>query len=74
MYVWRACADSPTQAGERARLVRAWVSRSGGAGGVLAARLVAVLESVERLPVHAPGGDAPPPSAGTLHHLTKRIR
>ncbi|XP_026733333.1 E3 ubiquitin-protein ligase Ufd4 isoform X4 [Trichoplusia ni] len=69
--------DSPGQAGERARLVRAWVSRSGGAGGaggVLAARLVAVLESVERLPVHAPGGDAPPPSAGTLHHLTKRIR
>lgn len=69
------CSDGPGQAGERARIVRSWVSRSGcGAGGVLAARLVAVLESVERLPVHAPLGDAPPPSAGTLHHLTKRIR
>ncbi|KAJ8730811.1 hypothetical protein PYW08_002224 [Mythimna loreyi] len=67
--------DQPGQAAVRARLVREWVSRRGGAaGGVLAARLVAVLESVERLPVHAPAGDAPPPSAGTLHHLTKRIR
>ncbi|XP_047019049.1 E3 ubiquitin-protein ligase Ufd4 isoform X6 [Helicoverpa zea] len=67
--------DAPGQAAARARLVRAWVSRRGGAaGGVLARRLVAVLESVERLPVLAPHGDAPPPAAGTLHHLTKRIR
>ncbi|XP_063893453.1 E3 ubiquitin-protein ligase Ufd4 isoform X5 [Helicoverpa armigera] len=67
--------DAPGQAVARARLVRAWVSRRGGAaGGVLARRLVAVLESVERLPVLAPHGDAPPPAAGTLHHLTKRIR
>ncbi|KAH9632321.1 hypothetical protein HF086_010246 [Spodoptera exigua] len=67
--------DAPGQAAARARLVRSWMGRRGGAaGGVLAARLVAVLESVERLPVHAPHGDAPPPSAGTLHHLTKRIR
>nr|XP_049696412.1 E3 ubiquitin-protein ligase Ufd4 isoform X8 [Helicoverpa armigera] len=67
--------DAPGQALARARLVRAWVSRRGGAaGGVLARRLVAVLESVERLPVLAPHGDAPPPAAGTLHHLTKRIR
>ncbi|KAJ8721521.1 hypothetical protein PYW07_002296 [Mythimna separata] len=67
--------DQPGQAAARARLVRAWMARRGGAaGGVLAARLVAVLESVERLPVLAPAGDAPPPSAGTLHHLTKRIR
>lgn len=67
-------ADAPGQAAARARLVREWVARRGGAaGGVLAARLVAVLESVERLPVHAPH-DAPPPSTGTLHTLTKRIR
>ncbi|XP_050562022.1 E3 ubiquitin-protein ligase Ufd4 isoform X2 [Spodoptera frugiperda] len=66
--------DAPGQAAARARLVREWVARRGGAaGGVLAARLVAVLESVERLPVHAPH-DAPPPSTGTLHTLTKRIR
>ncbi|XP_075974735.1 ubiquitin fusion-degradation 4-like isoform X4 [Anticarsia gemmatalis] len=64
--------DARGQGAARERLVRAWLAR--GAGGVLAARLVAVLESVERLPVHAPSGDAPPPAAGTLHHLTKRIR
>lgn len=39
-------------------------------------RLVSVLESVERLAVlaGAGAGDVPPPAAGTLHHLTKRIR
>ncbi|XP_028176150.1 E3 ubiquitin-protein ligase HECTD1 isoform X2 [Ostrinia furnacalis] len=66
--------DVPGQASERERIVRAWVSGQAGAGGVLAARLVGVLESVERLPVLAPHGDAPPPAQGTLHHLTKRIR
>lgn len=81
--------DAPGQAQERERIVRAWVSAGaekadavgedglagvGRAGGVLAARLVGVLESVERLPVLAPHGDAPPPAQGTLHHLTKRIR
>ncbi|KAL0880849.1 hypothetical protein ABMA27_002032 [Loxostege sticticalis] len=67
--------DVQGQANERERIVRTWVSDNAGrAGGVLAARLVGVLESVERLPVLAPHGDAPPPAQGTLHHLTKRIR
>lgn len=68
-------SDVQGQANERERIVRTWVSDNAGrAGGVLAARLVGVLESVERLPVLAPHGDAPPPAQGTLHHLTKRIR
>lgn len=65
-------ADGPGQAGERARAVGEWAARSGGA---VAARLVAVLESVERLPVITPAGDTPPPApAASLHLLTKRIR
>lgn len=65
-------ADGPGQAVERARLVGTWAARSGGA---VAARLVAVLESVERLPVVTPAGDAPPPApSASLHLLTKRIR
>ncbi|CAG9785575.1 unnamed protein product [Diatraea saccharalis] len=67
--------DGPGQGGERERIVRAWLCEGeGGAGAALAARLVGVLESVERLPVLAPPGDAPPPAHGALHHLTKRIR
>ncbi|XP_060803615.1 E3 ubiquitin-protein ligase HECTD1 [Amyelois transitella] len=68
--------DAPGQASERERVVREWVSSdSGRAGATLASRLVGVLESVERLPVLAPPGDAPPPtSAASLHHLAKRIR
>ncbi|XP_047984096.1 E3 ubiquitin-protein ligase Ufd4 [Leguminivora glycinivorella] len=57
----------------REQLVRLWAVDS-RAGCALAARLVGVLESVERLPVHAPAGDAPPPPSTALHHLTKRIR
>ncbi|RVE51966.1 hypothetical protein evm_003432 [Chilo suppressalis] len=69
--------DAPGQASERERIVRTWVcSGEGKAGGTVAARLVGVLESVERLPVLAPPGDAAPPAPahGALHHLTKRIR
>ncbi|XP_049867951.1 E3 ubiquitin-protein ligase Ufd4 isoform X3 [Pectinophora gossypiella] len=66
--------DACGQAAEREHIVRSWVRGRGAAGAALAARLVAVLESVERLAVHAPASDAPPPQAGALHHLTKRIR
>ncbi|KAJ0175593.1 hypothetical protein K1T71_008752 [Dendrolimus kikuchii] len=66
--------DGPGQVCEREAIVREWMCRGEGrAGAAVAARLVAVLESVERLPVLAPPGDAPAPSS-TLHHLTKRIR
>lgn len=65
-------ADGPGTMAARAEAVRGW-ARAAGAG--VAARLVAVLESVERLPVLAPAGDAPPPAHhAMLHHLTKRIR
>ncbi|XP_069356468.1 E3 ubiquitin-protein ligase Ufd4 isoform X1 [Maniola hyperantus] len=47
---------------------------TGGTGAALAARLVGVLESVERLPVLAPAPDAPAHQPAALHHLTKRIR
>lgn len=67
--------DASGQAAQRERIVREWVTReSCRSGAVLAARLVSVLESVERLAVLAGAGEAPPPAAGTLHHLTKRIR
>lgn len=49
-------------------------SAEGGMGAALAARLVGVLESVERLPVLAPAPDAPAHQPAALHHLTKRIR
>lgn len=66
--------DGPGHLSERSRVVSAWMCRaSGAAGAALAERLVAVLESVERLPVLAPH-DAPPAPASALHHLTKRIR
>ncbi|KAI5638854.1 HECT-domain (ubiquitin-transferase) domain-containing protein [Phthorimaea operculella] len=66
--------DVPGQLAEREAIVRAWVSNSVEAGAALASRLVAVLESVERLCVHLASADAPPPQAQALHHLTKRIR
>lgn len=60
---------------ERERVLREWLTRDDcSAGAALAARLVSVLESVERLPVLAPAADAPAPAAGSLHHLAKRIR
>ncbi|XP_072939169.1 E3 ubiquitin-protein ligase Ufd4 isoform X2 [Epargyreus clarus] len=64
--------DGAGQAAEREAIVREWVS--GEACAAVAARLVGVLESVERLPVLAPASDAPAPPAGSLHQLTKRIR
>lgn len=70
-------SDAPGQVNERERIVREWVSsESCRSGAVLVERLVSVLESVERLVVLAAAGagDVPPPTAGTLHHLTKRIR
>lgn len=67
--------DSTGQAALRESIVREWISREGGrVGEVVVNKIVGVLESVERLPILAPAGDAPPPPAGTLHHLTKRIR
>ncbi|XP_026315369.1 E3 ubiquitin-protein ligase Ufd4 isoform X2 [Hyposmocoma kahamanoa] len=69
--------DAPGQVNERERIVRDWVSReSCRSGAIMVERLVSVLESVERLAVLAAAGagDVPPPAAGTLHHLTKRIR
>ncbi|XP_068632880.1 E3 ubiquitin-protein ligase Ufd4 isoform X2 [Battus philenor] len=67
--------DLSGQVSERERIVREWVtSAECRAGAALAARLVGVLESVERLPVLAPAADAPTPAAGSLHHLAKRIR
>ncbi|KAJ2942645.1 hypothetical protein O0L34_g2114 [Tuta absoluta] len=66
--------DVPGQLAERESIVRAWVSTSVEAGAALASRLVAVLESVERLCVHLALADATPPQAQALHHLTKRIR
>ncbi|XP_013177652.1 PREDICTED: E3 ubiquitin-protein ligase HECTD1 isoform X2 [Papilio xuthus] len=67
--------DTPGQQLERERVLREWLTRDECAtGAALAARLVGVLESVERLPVLAPATDAPAPAAGSLHHLAKRIR
>ncbi|XP_041988693.1 E3 ubiquitin-protein ligase Ufd4 isoform X4 [Aricia agestis] len=56
------------------QLVGEWLSADEGrVGTALAARLVGVLESAERLPVVAPAADAPhAPQA--LHHLTRRLR
>ncbi|CAK1540512.1 unnamed protein product [Leptosia nina] len=65
--------DSPGQLAERERIIREWLME-GETGGTVASRLVAVLESVERLPVLAPAPDAPPAHPAALHHLTKRIR
>ncbi|XP_045534759.1 E3 ubiquitin-protein ligase HECTD1 isoform X2 [Papilio machaon] len=67
--------DTPGQQLERERVLREWLTRNEcAAGAALAARLVGVLESVERLPVLAPATDVPAPAAGSLHHLAKRIR
>ena len=68
--------DAAGQLAERERVLREWArsAEEGGAGAALAARLVAVLESVERLPVLAPAPDAPAHQPASLHHLTKRIR
>ncbi|CAH0714365.1 unnamed protein product, partial [Brenthis ino] len=65
--------DAPGQLAERERIVRTW-ARPEAAGAALAARLVGVLESVERLPVLTPAPDAPAHQPAALHHLTKRIR
>ncbi|XP_061382939.1 E3 ubiquitin-protein ligase Ufd4 isoform X3 [Danaus plexippus] len=69
--------DKPGQLSDREGVVRCWAwsgNPEGSCGAALAGRLVAVLESVERLPVLAPAPDAPPHQPPTLHHLTKRIR
>ncbi|XP_073949307.1 LOW QUALITY PROTEIN: ubiquitin fusion-degradation 4-like [Choristoneura fumiferana] len=67
--------EPASQTRARERVIREWVSRDESLVGLaLATRLVGVLESVERLPVHAPAGDVPPPPTTALHHLTKRIR
>ncbi|XP_045495051.1 E3 ubiquitin-protein ligase HECTD1 isoform X4 [Colias croceus] len=65
--------DAPGQLLERERIIREWLME-GDTGATVASRLVAVLESVERLPVLAPAPDAPPTHPAALHHLTKRIR
>ncbi|XP_047508837.1 E3 ubiquitin-protein ligase HECTD1 isoform X4 [Pieris napi] len=66
-------SDGPNQLSERERIIREWL-KEGETGATVASRLVAVLESVERLPVLAPVLDAPTTHPSALHHLTKRIR